>query len=312
MTSSAATSAQDSRVARGIGFALLSYACFSTADAMVKLSSAHFSVFQIAFTLSVFALIPVLVLTRGHGGLRALRPTLPKLVLMRALLTSACALLVWQAFGMMPLADGYAILFASPILVTALSVPLLGEQVGWRRWAASGVGFLGVLIMIRPDFATVGLGHHFVLLGAGLGALSFIVLSKMGPHEKSAPILFSLFFTIALVTAPFAFTSFVMPTMGELFVLAMAGLLQGAGQTGLVLATRDAPAVIVAPFQYSQMLWAVLFGVTVFGDSPAPVLFLGLGIVVASGLYTLWRETVRRRPVTLTVGRGEVPARAAR
>src|SRR5688572_29576762 len=73
MTSSAATSAQDSRVARGIGFALLSYACFSTADAMVKLSSAHFSVFQIAFTLSVFALIPVLVLTRGRGGLRALR-----------------------------------------------------------------------------------------------------------------------------------------------------------------------------------------------------------------------------------------------
>jgi drug/metabolite transporter (DMT)-like permease len=312
MTSSAATSAQDSRVARGIGFALLSYACFSTADAMVKLSSAHFSVFQIAFTLSVFALMPVLVLTRGHGGLRALRPTLPKLVLMRALLTSACALLVWQAFGMMPLADGYAILFASPILVTALSVPLLGEQVGWRRWAASGVGFLGVLIMIRPDFATVGLGHLFVLLGAGLGALSFIVLRKMGPHEKSAPILFSLFFTIALVTAPFAFTSFVMPTAGELFVLAMAGLLQGAGQTGLVLATRDAPAVIVAPFQYSQMLWAVLFGVTVFGDSPAPVLFLGLGIVVVSGLYTLWRETVRRRPVTLTLGRGEVPARAAR
>ncbi len=260
MTSSAAASIRDSRVARGIGFALLSYGCFSTADAMVKLTSRRFSVFEIAFTLSLFALIPVLLLTRGQGGLRALRPAMPKLVLMRALLTTACTLLVWQAFAMLPLTDGYAILFASPILVTALSVPLLGEQVGWRRWLASGVGFIGVLIMIRPDFQTLGLGHLLVLIGAGLGALSFIILRKMGPHEKSAPILFSLFLTIALVTAPMALVTFVMPTAGELLVLALAGLLQGAGQTGLVLATREAPAAIVAPFQYSQMLWAVLFG----------------------------------------------------
>lgn len=312
MTSSAAASTQDSRVARGIGFALLSYACFSTADAMVKLASGRFSVFQIAFTLSLFALLPVLLLTRGQGGLRALVPTRPKLVAMRALLTSACALLVWQAFAMMPLADGYAILFASPILVTALSVPLLGEQVGWRRWLAAGVGFAGVLIMIRPDFETLGLGHLLVAIGAVLGALSFIVLRKMGPHEKSAPILAGLFLTLALVTAPMALASFTVPTPGELFVLAMAGLLQGAGQTGLVLATRETPAALVASFQYSQMLWAVLFGALVFGDMPAPVLFLGLAIVVVSGLYTMWRETVRRRPVTLTVGRGEVPARAAR
>jgi drug/metabolite transporter (DMT)-like permease len=94
--------------------------------------------------------------------------------------------------------------------------------------------------------------------------------------------------------------------------LVLAGLLQGAGQAALVLATRDAAAAIVAPFQYSQMLWAVLFGALLFGDRPDPVLFAGLTIVAASGLYTLWRETVRQRPVTLTAGRGEVPARAAR
>ena len=86
----------------------------------------------------------------------------------------------------------------------------------------------------------------------------------------------------------------------------------GCGHGGLVLATREAPAVVVAPFQYSQMIWGVLFGVLLFADRPEPVLFLGMAIVVASGLYTIWRETARQRPVTLGGGRGEVPARAAR
>ena len=299
--------------ARGIGFALLSYACFSTADAVVKLASARFSVFQIAFTLSLFALGPVLLLTRGQGGLRALRPVRWQLVLLRGLLTTACALCAWGAFALLPLADGYAILFAAPMLVTALSVPLLGEQVGWRRWLATGVGFLGVLVMIRPGLQTLGLGHVLAVGGAVLGALGFIVLRRIGPGEKSAPILATVFLTLAVVSGPLALLhGFVVPTGRELALLALAGLLQGAGQTGLVLATREAPAALVAPFQYSQMLWAVLFGAVLFGDRPGPVLFVGLAIVAASGLYTLWRETVRRRPVTLTAGRGEVPARAAR
>jgi drug/metabolite transporter (DMT)-like permease len=297
---------------RPIGFALLSYACFSTADAMVKLSSARFSVFQIGLTMALAALVPVLLLTRGQGGLAALLPRRRGLVALRALLTSACALLAWAAFGMLPLADAYAILFACPILITALSVPLLGESVGWRRWAASGVGFAGVLVMIRPDFATLGLGHLLGVLAAVAGALGFIVLRRIGPSEKSAAVLFAVFVALALAAAPLALRDWVAPTSGELLTLVLAGLLQGGGQAGLVLATREAPAAVVAPFQYSQMLWAVLFGLLLFGDWPQPVLFVGLALVVGSGLYTLWRETVRRRPVTLTVGRGEVPARAAR
>ena len=103
-----------------------------------------------------------------------------------------------------------------------------------------------------------------------------------------------------------------MPEWRELGLLALAGLLMGCGHGGLVLATREAPAVVVAPFQYSQMIWGVLFGVVLFADRPEPVLFLGMAIVVASGLYTIWRETARQRPVTLGGGRGEVVARVAR
>ena len=88
------------------------------------------------------------------------------------------------------------------------------------------------------------------------------------------------------------------PAWHEVGLLALAGLLMGCGQAGLVLATRETPAVVVAPFQYSQMIWGVLFGALLFGDRPAPVLFAGMALVVASGLYTIWRETVRQRPVT--------------
>lgn len=304
--------ALDASPARAVGFALLSYACFATGDAIIKLSSERFAVAQIGFTVALFALVPVLLLTRGQGGPAALVPRRWGLVLLRGLLTSACALAAWAALARLPLADGYAILFACPLLITALSGPLLGERVGRHRWLAAAAGFAGVLVMIRPDFATLGLGHLLAVLAAVLGAFGFVVLRRIGPAEKSAPILAVVFLTLVLATAPLALLDWVPPTAGELGMLALAGLLQGGGQAGLVLATREAPAAVVAPFQYSQMLWAVLFGAVLFGDRPGPMLFAGLAIVVASGLYTLWRETVRERPVTLGTGRGEVPARAAR
>jgi S-adenosylmethionine uptake transporter len=297
---------------RGVGFAVLSYASFSTADAIVKLASARFSVFQIAFSIAFFALLPVLVLTMGQGGLKALVPQRWRLVALRAVLTAACGLLAWRGFAMLPLAEAYAILFAAPILVTAFSTVLLGEEVGWRRWVAQLVGFAGVLVMIRPDFATVGLGHLLTAIAAVLGSLGLITLRRIGGRESSASILAAVFVAIMLASGPMVPATFVMPEWRELGLLALAGLLMGCGQAGLVLATREAAAVVIAPFQYSQMIWGVLFGVMLFGDQPAPVLFVGMALVMASGLYTVWRETLKQRPVTLGGGRGEVVARGQR
>lgn len=312
MSIAAAVPARAASTARGIGFAVLCYACFSTGDAVIKLASERFSVFQIAFTLALFAFAPVLALTVGQGGVRALLPRRWGLVVLRAALTATGSLLAWRAFGLLPLADGYGILFAAPMLVTGLSAVLLGEEVGWRRCAAAAVGFVGVLIMIRPDFATLGLGHALAALAALTGALGLITLRKIGTSETSASILLVVFVTLMLTTAPMLPATFVVPTWGELGLMALAGLLMGCGQAGLVLATREAPAVVVAPFQYTQMIWGILFGALLFGDRPAPVLFVGMALVVGSGLYTLWRETVRRKVPSLGSSRGEVPARAAR
>jgi len=297
---------------RGIALALAAYAAFSTADALIKLASARFGVFQIAFTMAFFALVPVTLLTRGQGGLASLVPRRPRPVLLRAVLSVVGMNLAWSAFARLPLAEGYAILFAAPLLITVLSVPLLGEAVGWRRWLAVGAGFIGVVVMIDPSFSHLGIGHAMAAGAALCGSLSFIILRRIGPGETSGALLTALFLTLLVATAPGALAGWVMPAPGELFMMAMAGLLLGSGQAGIVFATRAAPAAVIAPFQYTQMVWAMVFGLLVFGDSPSLNLFLGLAIVVASGLYIVWRETIRRRPVTLGGGRAEVPARIAR
>ena len=304
--------APSAALTRGIALAFVAYAAFSTADAIIKLSSERFVVGQTALILAIFALLPTLALTIGRGGMRALLPKKPGLVAARAALTACCCQLVWNALTMLPIAEVYAILFASPMLITAASAVILGEDVGWRRWSAVITGFVGVLIMLDPSFASFTTGHLLVVLAAVCGSASFLVLRKLGPNEKSAPILAALFLAIGLTAAPSAISGWITPSPGELAMMALAGLLIGSGQTSLVLATREAPAALVAPFQYSQMIWAVLFGIWLFGDLPTPNLYLGLVIVTGSGLFIVWRETIRNRPVTIAGGRGEVPARAAR
>jgi drug/metabolite transporter (DMT)-like permease len=312
MPTSHALLSRDGAVVRGIGFSILGYPSISTCDAMIKLASTRFSVFQIAFTVALAALLPVGFLAAGRGGWRALVPERKGLVALRAVLTAASGLLAWRAFSLLPLADGFAIMFATPILVTALSATLLGEEVGWRRCAAAAVGFVGVLVMIRPDFSTMGAGHLYAALAACASAAGLITLRRIGGRETSASILLAVCLAIMLASAPMLPATFVTPTLWELGILVLAGLLLGCGHAGLVLATRETPAVVVAPFQYTQMVWAILFGALLFGDRPEPMLFAGMALVVGSGLYTLWRETVRRRPITVGGGRGEVPARAAR
>ena len=302
----------DPAVASAIGLAVLAYLGFSTADALIKLASQAYGVFQIAFVMALFAQVPVLYLTIGLGGWRALVPHRPGLLLLRGALTATGSFCAWTAFSRLPLADAYAILFIAPILVTAFSAVFLAEPVGWRRWSAAAAGFVGVMVMVDPSFTALTAGHALAGVAAVLGSLSFIVLKRIGTRETSAAILFVLFGCITLVSLPGFIATFRQPSPADLTVMASAGLSMGSAQALLVLATRRAPANVVAPFQYSQMVWAVLYGVLLFGNIPDLQLAIGMTIVVASGLYTLWRETVRRGIATLGPTRGEVPARSAR
>jgi S-adenosylmethionine uptake transporter len=283
------------RVPRGIAFALVSFAIFSCADAAVKWLSARHSIFQIIFVSTLIALVAVAALLRREGGLAALRPRHPWLVTLRALLLAADVVFAFFAFARLPLADAYAMLFTAPILVTILSVPLLGERVGWRRWTAVAVGFGGVLVALRPGFAELDLGHVAALVSSLFFALSLIVARRIGNSESGSLLLLSMMIALLAVSAPALPAVYVASAPADLAVLAGIGLLMGLAHLGLIQALRFAPSGVVAPFHYSQIVWGVVFGLLLFGDRPDLWVVVGSMVIVGSGLYILWRETVRGR-----------------
>ncbi|MGH6942916.1 MAG: DMT family transporter, partial [Geminicoccaceae bacterium] len=143
-------------VGAGLGLGALAFALFTCMDTMIKWLSAGYPVHELVFTNALFALLPIAVLTLRPGGLARLRTRRLALHVLRGVCGMGGAFLAFYAYSQVPLAEAYAIIFATPLLITALSVPVLGERVGWRRWSAVGVGFVGVLIMLRPGMAPVG------------------------------------------------------------------------------------------------------------------------------------------------------------
>ena len=142
-------------VVTGIGFALLANLLFATSDAIVKLLTERYSIFQIIPMQVAFACIPILVMLRRDGGFRRMRAAHPRLIVLRGFLAGIGTIFGFYAFSALPLAEVYAIAFCTPMVVTILSIPILGEQVRAHRWAAVVVGFLGILVMVRPGFETL-------------------------------------------------------------------------------------------------------------------------------------------------------------
>jgi drug/metabolite transporter (DMT)-like permease len=217
--------------------------------------------------------------------------------LLRGLLGTTSGLLAFYAFSRLPLADAYAIIFATPLLITALSVPILGEAVGWRRWSAVVVGFIGVLVMLRPGVAPIGAGNLAALGAACAAACAVLLMRKLSVTETTTSIAFYSNVTAVVLTGIAFGPTFVVPSLHDLALMATSGLLGGTALLVLIAAYRRSPAALVAPFQYSQMLWAILLGALIWGDLPEPAMLLGAAIVTASGLFILYRErTLGGRP----------------
>jgi drug/metabolite transporter (DMT)-like permease len=286
----------------GLGLGALAFGLFSLMDATVKWLSASYPVPQILVCNALFALVPVAVMAVRRGGLPQLRTRRLGLHLLRGLLGTTAGFLAFYAFSRLPLADAYAIIFATPLLITALSVPILGEAVGWRRWSAVLVGFIGVLIMLRPGIAPIGAGNLAALGAACASACAVLLVRKLSVTETTASIAFYSNVTAVLLTGALFAPSFVLPSLSDLALMATSGLIGGTALLVLIAAYRRSPAALVAPFQYSQMLWAILLGGLIWGDLPEPVTLLGASIVAASGLFILYRETVLGRRPTQRLG----------
>ena len=277
-----------------IGWMMLAVFLFAVMDAMIKWQGAVYPVLQIVFFRSAFGLLisigPVL-----HDGRRLLATRHPWLHLARALLGFAALFCFFEAFVRMPFADVYAISFAAPLFITALSVPFLGEHVGWRRWSAVAVGLVGVLLMVRPGAGVFETAALLALAGTLCYAMAMILVRRLARTDTNIAIVFYfgvMATALSSLTLPFVWTT---PTLIDFFWLAMIGIIGGAAQLILTQAFRMAPVSVLTPFEYVAMLWAVLIGYLFWNELPDAWFYAGAPLVIGAGLYILHRETLRLR-----------------
>lgn len=278
-------------VVKGVGLALLAFAIFSIHDSLIK-SITDIPVFQTVFFVVLFSFVPFSFVMAIDRRERSLRPRLPGLVALRCLFTVSSLLSAFYAFTVLPLAEVYSLLFAAPILITVLAIPILGERVKLIRWAAILMGLAGVLIVLRPGQSALSLGH-MAALGAALSiACSAVVTRKIGSREHSVTLILYPMLTNVIVSG--VLLCFVYQPMagGTLLKLGCIGLLSVVGQSLMITAYRSCEAQFIAPMQYSQMLWALLFGMLVFNEAIDRTVILGASIIVLSGLLFIWRELV--------------------
>ena len=293
-------SATPSPVLRAILMALGAYASFSLMDTLVKLLSERFHPVQLACFVATAGLIPAVASALLRGDPRALASRARRLQLARGLLMLLGGVAAFASYALLPLADAYAIGFTQPLIVTALAWPLLGERVGARRWAAVLVAFLGVLVVLRPGAGVIGLGAAAALLNALCNGFAIALIRRAHAREPAEAFAFWGNAVIAGGSALALPWFWVTPTLPELGLFLVAGLLGGSSFLVLAHAVKLAPAATVAPFQYSQMTYAILVGLFVFGDVPDPLTLVGAAIIIASGLYVLHQET-RGAPRPATV-----------
>lgn len=275
----------------GILLALLAFALFSTHDVIVKLLGRDYAPFQIIF-FSVLFSFPISTLAlmrdRTEGNLKPIHPRWVAARTLSAIVSSICA---FYAFSVLPLADVYAILFASPLLITLLAIPILGERVRLRRGLAIVVGLAGIMVVLQPGNATLTTGHLAALAAAVAGAFSSVVVRRIGADERALVLLlYPLMANFLVMGALLPLTYRPMP-IAHLGGVALVALLAFAAMTCIIAAYRRAEAALIAPMQYSQILWALLFGALLFGETPSASTLAGAGIVIASGLYIVFRES---------------------
>jgi len=266
-------------------------AAFAVMDATIKWLTAVYPVPQVIALRSWFGLPILLWLGLRAGGLATLRTRRPLLHAGRYLLVLLLSLCFFWALSMMKLVDAITIAFAAPIIITALSVPILREAVGLRRWIAIGVGFCGVLIILRPGTGVFQWAALAALGGALFYALLMINTRACKRTESTAALMLYPQIGISLTGLAMVSWFWVTPTLLDLALFAFAGLFGSIGVMCLTHAFRLAPAAAIAPFEYTALVWATLLGYLVWGELPDGITLLGASIIIASGLYIIYRET---------------------
>ena len=270
--------------------ALLSFGLYATHDAVVKGLGGTYSPIQIVFFSVLFSFpLATLVLMQERTA-ATLRPAHPGWVALRTAAAVTTGLCGFYAFTVLPLAEAYALIFASPLLITVLSIPILGETVGRHRWTAVVVGLVGVLVVLRPGATALTLGHGAALMAALGHALSSVISRKIGKDERGVVmILYPMMVNVVLMGAllPSVYVAMPLTDLGLNAVIAGLGFVGGLI---MITAFRRADAAVVASMHYSQILWAAVYGWLFFGETGDTATWIGAAIIIGSGLYVVVRE----------------------
>ena len=289
---------QDARTTQNIKGALLMMLAmfiFSAVDTLAKLLSSDFHVLQIVWTRQLGLLVCVLVLLAVKGRQLFRTHYLP-LQLLRGLVAIGSAVLFIMAISYVPLADAITVTFIAPFVVTIASSWLLKEQIGIYRWSAVAIGFIGTLIVLRPGLASFHPALLLALIAAILFALRQIISRYIGSHDSTmTTIVYTALIGFGVLSLPLLFV-FEMPTQPKhIALMAAMAILAALGEILVIKALEVALAVAVAPIHYTILIWGSLYGYFVFGHIADFWTWLGAGVIICSGLFTLYREYLRSR-----------------
>ena len=287
---------------RAIPMMLLAVATFALLDAGPKQLSKHYPAFQVAALRGAASLPFVLAWALATGGVRPLLRVRWPLHLLRGAMGVAMMASFVYALRTLPLSTAYAVFFVAPLLVTALSVPILGERVGPRRWTAIGIGLVGTLVLLRPTGeGLVSIASLAVLLAAAMYAVSAISVRVMARTDSTQSMMVWLMALMALGAGLLAWPNWTPVASTDLWLILGIGIAGGIGQYAVTEAFRVGEASLIAPLEYTALVWGVLLDLTLWGVLPDGATWIGAAIIVASGLYLLRRERVaggRVEPVT--------------
>ncbi|HZX79190.1 DMT family transporter [Lysobacter sp.] len=279
--------------ARAMLTMLVAVALFAMMDAGLKQLSAHYPPFQVASLRGAASLPLVLVWALATAGVRPLLRVRWSLHLLRGVLGVAMMATFVYAVSKLPLSTTYSIFFVAPLLITALSVPVLGEKVGPRRWVAIVIGLVGVLVLLRPTGeGLVSLAAVAVLVAAVMYAVSAITVRVLARTDSTQSMMVWLMVMIAVGAGALAWPEWVPIRREHFWLIAGIGVAGALGQYAITEAFRLGEASLIAPLEYTALVWGVLFDLTLWGVLPDRITWVGAGIIVVSGLYLIRRERV--------------------
>ena len=281
-----------------IGLFSLAMMMFSATDGAAKYLSSDIAPQQIIFLRFVIVLILILLFCIYRGQWNILKTTQPTLQILRGLLLAVCSLIFYFALKHLPLELCAAIGFVSPLFVTALSIPFLGERVGLRRWIAVLIGLLSVLMILRPGGVSFQLAMLLPLGSSLCWAMALVLTRLMRGSEQALTVLaWSSLVGVAAVF-PLVWPVWVTPNASQWTILILLGVFNGLGQYLVIRAFMLASASLLAPFSYSIIIWSMLIGLIIFNSFPDGITLVGTAILIAAGLYIWYREKVTNTPST--------------